>query len=212
MKTKIFFTLVFLSSALISQSMQAQISSATLSVGGTSPSVTSISSDQPSYCHGDPADIEIASGNPAGGIWTWYDDDPCLNPGANVLGTGTILSLTSVSNNSLGPITETYYVQSVNPSCPPTSCTSWSKSITINPAPSGSITMNNTSVCSGADGEIIFNTTQSGSFTLDIQEGPNLNTYGNISDGDMITIGNPSDGSHTYELMSITDANGCIAQ
>lgn len=85
--------------------------------------------------------------------------------------------------------------------------------ITVNPTPNGTITIDPT-ICSGTSAPLIFNATNGAAFgpwTLGVAVGSAAATptsYPGVTDGGTILTASPTSNT-TYYLMSIEDANGC---
>jgi hypothetical protein len=128
-------------------------------------------------------------------------------------GSDNILSFAGTNTGNaavVGTITVTpnYTISSVTCTGPPGDF-----SITVNPTPNGTITID-PSICAGTSAPLIFNATNGtayGPWTLGVAEGGVANTptsYPSIANGGVILSASPV-ATTTYYLMSVTDANGC---
>lgn len=174
-------------------------------------------------CSGEAVAVNFVgnNNNPGSGVtfeWEQYDGGNIGNPTTS--GTGDISFTASNPTNSATSnvavagnyvVTPTYTLGTKV--C--TSASSDSFTIVVRPEPYGTLDAAN-EFCEGSPVQITFNaTTGDGPFTLEIeQDGSGTNTgYNNVNSGTAVDITPaPASGSHTYDLMKITDANGCIKE
>ncbi len=143
--------------------------------------------------------------------YTWSNNLTSIGLAATGSDSVTSFAGTNTSNTAaIGTVTvvPTYTLNSLTCTGPPGDF-----SITVNPTPNGTITIDPT-ICAGGSAPLIFNATNGtayGPWTLGVAEGSVANSptfYPSIANGGVILSASPV-ATTTYYLMSVTDANGC---
>lgn len=165
-------------------------------------------------CNGNTvASIPFSSPSTGGTVtYAWTNDNTATGLAAS--GTGDIASFTATNSTCtdiVSNITVTPTIANGGQTCPGTPITF---KITVRPTPNGSITAVGATLCQGTAVELSYTATcGTGPFNLEIrQDAAATNTlYNGVVNGGTINITPTpvSQGSHTYDLMKITDANGC---
>ncbi|MBK7093959.1 MAG: hypothetical protein IPH57_02390 [Saprospiraceae bacterium] len=147
-------------------------------------------------------------------VYNWTNDNTGIGLAAS--GTGIIQAFNGVNatcGNIVATITVTPVFTEGSSNCTEGTATF---TITVRPTPNGTIAAT-TPICEGVQAQLTFTRTcGTGPFTLDIkQDGGSPNAgYPGITSGTAFNVEpNPTfPGVHTYDLMKITDANGCIKE
>lgn len=171
--------------------------------------------DSLAQCNGTATDAIVFSSPVSGVTYSWTNSNPAIGLAAS--GTGNIASFTAVNTNT--DCTDAVATITVTPSVGTDGCngTPMTFIITVHPSPNGSIAAADTAVCQDGAAQLIFTSScGTGPFDLEIrQDGATpFQPYNDINSGGTINITPTptSAGSHTYDLMKITDAHGCIKQ
>jgi len=166
-------------------------------------------------CNGTFTNAVTVSSNVASGVtYNWTNDTPSI--GLAATGSGNIASFTAINTTCIdvvATITVTPTVTDGSTDCTQSPVTF---TYTVRPTPNGTITSNDP-ICEGDQALLTFTSScGTGPFGLDIrQDGvtPAQVYPGILSDAPFNVTPNPTvPGVHTYDLMVITDFNGCIRQ
>lgn len=158
--------------------------------------------------------VTITSNVLTGVVYNWTNDTPGIGLAAS--GTDIIPAFTGVNatcENIVATITITPVLTEGTSDCTEGPVTF---TITVRPTPNGTIAGNDP-ICEGDQALLTFTRTcGTGPFKLDIRQdggSPNAEYPGIASGTAFNVIPNPiTPGVHTYDLMKITDANGCIKE
>ncbi len=166
-------------------------------------------------CNGTPTNAVTISSNVGTGVtYNWTNNTPSI--GLSATGTGDIASFTAVNTTCadiVATITVTPTVTDGSTNCTQSPVTF---TFTVRPTPNGTIASNDP-ICEGEQALLTFTSTcGTGPFGLAIrQDGVTpAQGYAGIISGSVFNVTpNPTvPGLHTYDLMVITDANGCVRQ
>lgn len=160
-------------------------------------------------CNGLQVSAISFSSTPSGTVYNWTNSNTGIGLGAS--GNGDISAFTGTNSGCsdvVGTITVTPQFTSNGKTC---SGTADDFTVTVHPTPNG--TISGQTICEGQQGQLTFNANcGTAPFSLDILSGGNTNTYNNISSGTPFNVTPAPTATTTYDLMKITDANGCIRQ
>lgn len=161
-------------------------------------------------------EISFSSTSTGGVTYDWTNTNTAVGIAAS--GTGNIAAFTAANDNTPSctnevatiAVTPTFTNNAVACAGTPQSFT-----VTVRPKPNGSIAALAPELCEGSAVQLSFNATcGTGSFSLEIEKNgvSGTQTYSNVANGGTVTI--PSsmitpNATNTYNLMKITDANGC---
>lgn len=164
-------------------------------------------------CNGTTTSAITFSGGPTGTTYNWTNNNTYTGLGAS--GTGNISGF-SATNTTCGDTISTVIVTPVYTSNGQ-SCSGATDTfaVTIHPTPNGSLT--GATICEGDSAPLIFNSTcGTGPFSLDVRTNTTptatTGTYNNITSGSSFNLTTSPTATMTYDLMKITDANGCVRQ
>ncbi len=176
------------------------------------PAITVNTVASQAKCNGTSSDPIVFS-SPAGAsvTYSWTNSDPTI--GIPASGNGDIPA-TVLTNGTCNDVEATF---TVTPTytvggnlCPGTPATF---KIKVRPTPNGSITGG--TICEGTPAQLTFNATCGlAPFSLEIQPAgaPLMPPYNNIGNGASFNITPTPTTTTSYNLMKITDANGCVKQ
>ncbi len=152
----------------------------------------------------------------SGVTYAWTNTNTAIGLAAS--GSGNIASFTAANDNTPSctnevatiAVTPTFTNNSVACSGTPQSFT-----VTVRPKPTGNIAALAPELCEGSAVQLSFNATcGTGSYSLEIEKSgvSGAQTYSNVANGGTVTI--PAsmitpNATNTYDLIKITDANGC---
>ena len=168
----------------------------TLSVAPTNITGTTI------ICNGASTTLTVAGGTMGtGAVVEWFTGS-C---GGTSAGTGASITVSPTT-------TTTYYVRYAG-TCNTTTCAS--VTVTVNPLPqvsSFASATGGTSICNGDIGQLIVTTNNgTGPFTVVYNNGTSNQTATGVVSGTAFNASpNPTSGTTTYTLVSVTDVNGCV--
>lgn len=177
------------------------------------PTAAIVATADMTKCNGtNVAAIPFSSPTTGGTVtYSWTNDNPSIGIAAS--GTGNIPAFTAANTactDAVANIIVTPVYTNGGQTCNGTPDTF---KVTVHPTPNGSIAAVDPALCQGTAVQLKYTATcGTGPFSLDIrQDGVTpFNNYPGVTNGSNITISpTPSQGSHTYDLMKITDANGC---
>jgi len=177
------------------------------------PQITMADPADLTACNGTTVPAIVFSGAPAGSVYNWTNSNTTI--GLDGSGAGPIDPFTGTNTdciNNTGIITVTPQLTVNTITC---SGAGQDFSITVFPTPDG--TISGDEVCQGEDAQLTFNSTcGTGPFGLEIGSGtttPPFQAYTGIVSGNAFNITpQPGPGATTYNLMKITDSNGCIRE
>lgn len=166
-------------------------------------------------CNGTPTNAVTVSSNVASGVtYNWTNDTPSI--GLPASGSGNIASFTAINTTCIDVVATITVTPTVTDGSTDCSQTPITFTYTVRPTPNGTITSNDP-ICEGEQALLTFTSScGTGPFGLDIRQDGVIPTQGypGIVSGSAFNVTpNPTTpGLHTYDLMVITDVNGCIRQ
>lgn len=162
-------------------------------------------------CNGTPVNTISFSGTPSGAVYNWTNDQTSIGLGLGTSGTGNINGFTGVNSGCTDVVANLIVIPEFTASGKTCQGSADTFTITIHPSPNGTIA--GSTICEGQQGQLTFNATcGTAPFSLDILSGGNTNTYNSIGSGTPFNVNPVPTATTTYDLMKITDANGCIRQ
>lgn len=162
-------------------------------------------------CNGTQVNAISFSGTPSGAVYNWTNSNTSIGLGFGASGSGTINAFTGVNSGCTDAVATVIVIPEFTASGKTCQGAADTFSITIHPSPNG--TISGQTICEGQQGQLTFNgTCGTGPFSVDILSAGNTNTYSNVSSGTPFTVNPTPTATTTYDLMKITDANGCIRQ
>lgn len=174
------------------------------------PEITMTDPTDLTACNGTTVTGTTFVGAPATSVYNWTNTNPSIGLAGS--GTGDIASFTGTNTNctdNVGSITVIPQMTVNLVTCPGTQQVF---TITIFPTPDG--TLAGSAVCIGTDAELTFTSTcGTGPFDLEISADDILapfDVYNGITSGTPFDITPDPIATTTYNLMQITDANGCV--
>ncbi|MBS1584725.1 MAG: gliding motility-associated C-terminal domain-containing protein [Bacteroidetes bacterium] len=153
--------------------------------------------------------------------WWWAIDDVVLSglsstpsfswtatPSLNSGLPAAAQTLSQANNNiTVTPTAGGTYTYTVTSNAP--GCVTASATVVVDPGPSGSMSINSTSICSGNSDTVIFTGTPLATVTYNVNAGPSQ-TVVLDSTGNAMVITGPLSSNTTYQLISVTAVNFCV--
>jgi len=172
------------------------------------PEITMTNPADLTACNGATVPGTTFSGGPVGTIYNWVNDN--ISTGLEASGTGNIAAFPGdnddcINNISVIDVTPQLTVNSVT--CPGTA---QQMTITIHPTPNGSI--DGGTICEGQNAILTFTSScDTGPFTLGVAAGglTPVVSYPGVASGASFDVTPAPTATTVYNLMTITDANGC---
>ncbi|KOH46639.1 hypothetical protein NC99_06160 [Sunxiuqinia dokdonensis] len=171
---------------------------------GIKPTATADAIADQAYCKGDLVPATALSGPVSGTTFTWTNNKTAI--GLSASGTGPVPSFTA-TNTTSAPITATITVTPTANGCSGTPLT---YKITVNPLPTATVTPSDNSVCVGEVASVTFtgsNGTAPYTFTYSVNGGSPQTEQTVSGNSVTIPVDTSTDGSFTYQLISIQDAS-----
>ena len=179
------------------------------------PTSTVVATADITRCNGSSVPAISFTSNTTGGTvtYSWTNDNPSVGIAASGT-TSTIPAFTATNagcTDAVANVVVTPIYTNGGQTCNGTPDTFV---VRVRPTPNATLAAANGQLCEGTAVQLTYNATcGTGPFNIEIrQDGATPNqTYNGVTNGGSITITPTptSQGSHTYDLMKITDANGC---
>lgn len=161
-------------------------------------------------CAGTSVTVPAFTGTPAAAVFNWSNNTTSI--GLAATGTGDIASFNGINAGTADVVADVAVTPSVTLNGVTCTGTDDNFTITVRPTPNGTIAGD--VICQGTPAELTFTATAgTAPFHLEIKEGSNTAVaYPGIISGGAVAVTPVPTTTTTYDLMKITDANGCVKQ